>query len=89
MRAPVARASCIAHPAPGTVDQDRLARHEAAVIVQRLPGCESGQRRGGCLSVRQRSRLRSEVPRLDCDIFRRGAVAIPVGDPIDFVADGR
>ena len=71
-----------AYSASGVVDQDRLARRESAVIVQRLPCRQSGQRHGGCLNVRERGRLQGEVPRFDRDIFRRGAVAVPVRQSI-------
>jgi hypothetical protein len=69
------------------VDQYVLTCRETAVDEQRLPSGQPGERDGGRVHVIEGTRPRGEVTRLDSDVARRRAIAVPVRQPVDFIAN--
>ncbi len=59
------------------------------MVEERLPGRQSGQRNGCRLLERERGRQRRQVTRLHGHILGCRAVAVPVGQRVDSVADCR
>ena len=72
--------------AGGTVDQHPLARSDAGVLEQHLPGGDRDHRHGGGVDMVQGRGLRRDPPRLGQSVLGIGASEAAVGDPIDLVA---
>ena len=68
------------------MDEGCLTGHQAAVVEQRLPGGERGQGHRCGLDMVEGGRLGGEVTGLHGDVVGGGAVAVPVGQPVDLVA---
>jgi hypothetical protein len=73
--------------AAGAVDDRGLARGQLAVVEQRLPRGDPGLGDRGRLHVVDRLRLRRQIASFDRDVLGGPAVAIPVDEPEDLVAD--
>ena len=69
------------------MNQDGLPRHEMSMVEQRLPCGQPGDRHGRSDPMVDGCRQRRKVTGLYRNVFRKRAVAGPVGQPEDSLAD--